>query len=191
MAQRPVAIGLTLCEQVIVEAGTGNVTPVNCFTHRTVRTFPSEKIPFVVFSELTDGAGQMNLDVVLHRLDTFDEVLKVTHATTFKNQTADHPFCRANAMLVSGCGTLSSLASSGRRDHCSAQIASYGEGHMNPDDVVEASEPMGFDSRDCVNVIIDVEGDNTIRPCRPEMLKYLMAERDRINRYRQDSANGT
>src|SRR5437870_12571345 len=86
MAQRPVAIGLSLCEQVIVEAGTGNVTPVNCFTHRSVKACPSEKIPFVVFSELTDGAGQMTLDVMHHRLDTFDEILKVTHAVTVKNQ---------------------------------------------------------------------------------------------------------
>ena len=62
---------------------------------------------------------------------------------------------------------------------------------MNPDDLIAAQEPTGFDSRDCVNVIIEVEGDNTIRPCRPELLKYLTAERDRLNRCRnEDSANG-
>ena len=63
---------------------------------------------------------------------------------------------------------------------------------MNPDDLIEAQEPTGFDSRDCVNVIIEVEGDNTIGPCRPELLKYLEAQRERLNRcLRENSANGT
>ena len=39
MSQRPVAIGLLLCEQLIIEEGTKNVTPVNCFTQRSA-AFP-------------------------------------------------------------------------------------------------------------------------------------------------------
>jgi hypothetical protein len=38
------------------------------------------------------------------------------------------------------------------------------------------------DSRDCVNVLIEAEGDSTIRPCPPELLERMMAERDRIAR---------
>jgi hypothetical protein len=40
MTQRPVAVGLLLCEQVIIEEGTRNVTPVNCFSPRAVERFP-------------------------------------------------------------------------------------------------------------------------------------------------------
>lgn len=62
---------------------------------------------------------------------------------------------------------------------------------MNPDDLIE-SQPTGFDSRDCVNVIIETEGDNTSRPCRPELLKDLMAERERLQRcLGEDNANGS
>jgi hypothetical protein len=36
---------------------------VNCFTHRTVEQFPSGSVPFVVFAILTDGLGEMSLEV--------------------------------------------------------------------------------------------------------------------------------
>jgi len=38
----------------------------------------------------------------------------------------------------------------------------------------------GYDSGDCVNVVFEGPGDNTIRPCRPEMLEHLKAEREKI-----------
>jgi hypothetical protein len=76
MKQRPVAIDLLPCEQVIIEEKTGNVTPVNCFTHRTVARFPSETFPFVVFAVLTDGSGTISMEVLIQRLDTLDEVYR-------------------------------------------------------------------------------------------------------------------
>jgi hypothetical protein len=65
-----------LCEQVIIEAETRNVTPVNCFSRRTVDRFPSEAVPFVVFAILSDGQGEMPLDVVVSRLDNLDIVYR-------------------------------------------------------------------------------------------------------------------
>lgn len=82
MPQRPVAVGLLVCEQVIVEERTRNVTPVNCFTHRTVERFPSEGFPFVVFAILTDGSGDIPLEVRISRLDTLDEIFR--HAVSFR-----------------------------------------------------------------------------------------------------------
>ncbi len=76
MKQRPVAVGLLLCEQVIIEEQTRNVTPVNCFTRRTARQLPSEIIPFVVFAILTDGVGDVRLEVTIQRLDTLDEIYR-------------------------------------------------------------------------------------------------------------------
>lgn len=74
MSQRPVAVGLLLCEQVVVEEKTRNATLVNCFTRRTVEQLPSEPISFVVFAILTDGQGEVQLEVVVQRLDTLEEI---------------------------------------------------------------------------------------------------------------------
>jgi hypothetical protein len=74
MNKPPVAIGLLLCEQVIVEEGTRNITPVNCFLHRTVHRLPSELVPFIVLALFTNGRGKMPLEVVVQRLDTLEVV---------------------------------------------------------------------------------------------------------------------
>jgi hypothetical protein len=88
MKQRPVVIGLMLCEQVIVEENTRNITPVNCFNHRTFDSFPSEKNPFIVFALLTDGSGEMRLEVVIQRLDTLDEIYR-SQLVRFPNPLQD------------------------------------------------------------------------------------------------------
>jgi hypothetical protein len=76
MAQIPAAVGLFVCEQVIIEESTRNVTPVNCFTHRKVREFPSEPLSFVVFAVLNDGNGDIQLNLTIGRLDSLDNVLE-------------------------------------------------------------------------------------------------------------------
>jgi hypothetical protein len=83
MKQTPTLIGLFLCEQVIVEETTRNLTLVNCFVRRTVERFPSEAVPFVVFAVLTDGLGDILLEVVLHRLDTMEEIYRVALPSRF------------------------------------------------------------------------------------------------------------
>ena len=83
MKHTPVAIGLLLCEQVIIEEHTRNITPVNCFTRRTVERFPSETLPFVVFAILADGLGDMRLEVLIHRLDTLEEVYRTAVSFRF------------------------------------------------------------------------------------------------------------
>jgi hypothetical protein len=83
MSQKPVAIGLLLCEQVIIEEKTRNVTPVNCFTQRLVEGFPSKPFPFVVFAVLTDGLGEVRLEVAIQRLDTLEEVYQRTLTARF------------------------------------------------------------------------------------------------------------
>jgi hypothetical protein len=75
MKQRPIAVGVLLCEQVIVEEGTHNVTLVNSFTHRKVTSFPAT-FPFIVFASLTDGLGDGFLEVVIERLDSLEELYR-------------------------------------------------------------------------------------------------------------------
>jgi hypothetical protein len=47
MIQKPVALSLVLCEQVIIEEKTRNMTPVNCFRRHKVDKLPSDNFSFV------------------------------------------------------------------------------------------------------------------------------------------------
>src|SRR5438067_843550 len=76
MNQKPVAISLLLCEQVIIEESTRNVTPVNCFTRSRVGGSPVELFPFVDFAILTDGLGEVPLELRIERLDTFEAIFR-------------------------------------------------------------------------------------------------------------------
>lgn len=85
MIQPPVAIGLTVCEQVIVEEKTHNITLVNCLTRLRVRKVPSELHRLVVHAWLTDGLGSGKVRFELVRLDTFDEIWSKEIPATFSH----------------------------------------------------------------------------------------------------------
>ena len=84
MAQRPLALGLHVCEKVVVEAGTRNLTYVNCFTERKVRSFPAELISFLVCSNLVDGRGRMRLEVRIESLADLEIIFERTGVITFR-----------------------------------------------------------------------------------------------------------
>lgn len=73
MLQSPTAIALSLCEQIIVEENTHNVTLVNCFTRLWVGELSSSS-PLIVFVSLTDGIGDGTLTLVVLRPDTLEEI---------------------------------------------------------------------------------------------------------------------
>jgi hypothetical protein len=83
MAQIPTAIGLLVCEQVIIEERTHNITLVNCFTLRKIGSFPSEPQRFAVFALLTDGQGDIDLKLVIERLDTGEEIFSQPRSLRF------------------------------------------------------------------------------------------------------------
>lgn len=70
MSPPPVAIGLTLCDKIIVEEGTRKVTLVNTFAKIDERVFPSPPRTFFVFAVLTDARGDATIDVVMTSLNT-------------------------------------------------------------------------------------------------------------------------
>jgi hypothetical protein len=72
----PTASGLLVCEQVIIDKRTDNVTPVNCFTTLKAERFPSEPQRFSIFALLTDGAEEVKLDVIISRLDNDADVYR-------------------------------------------------------------------------------------------------------------------
>jgi hypothetical protein len=67
MIPRPIALGLTICEKIIVEEKTRNVTLVSCFSKLIVEGFPSPSQRFAVYAVLTDGLG----DGIRGCLETF------------------------------------------------------------------------------------------------------------------------
>lgn len=85
MAQRPLALGLHVCEKIVVEAETRNLTFVNCFIERDVKSIPSEPISFLVCSALVGGRGRMPLQVRIESLADFDTIFERTGVITFRD----------------------------------------------------------------------------------------------------------
>lgn len=85
MAQRPLALGLHVCEKVVVEAETRNLTFVNCFAQRDVKSIPSEPLSFLVCSTLVGGRGRMRLEVRIERLADFEAIFERTGVITFRD----------------------------------------------------------------------------------------------------------
>jgi hypothetical protein len=84
--------GLLACEQVIFENGTMNCTPVNCFVRRSVARVPSEPLSFYVLAFLTDGVGDVELDLVIERLDTLEGVHRRTATLRFGDSLREYRY---------------------------------------------------------------------------------------------------
>ncbi|HEY7157030.1 MAG TPA: hypothetical protein VH575_23880 [Gemmataceae bacterium] len=92
MIQPPVAIALTVCEQVIVEEKTHNVTLVNCMTRLRVRQVPSEAHRLVVHAWLAGGRGEGKIRLEWLHPETLEEILSRELPATFP-----HPLQEARA----------------------------------------------------------------------------------------------
>jgi hypothetical protein len=85
MIQRPNAVGMVLCQQTIIEQGTGNVTLVNAFSRLTLATFPTPPQQFTVHTILTDGLGEMTLTVAVADLGTLSTIYRRSWRATFSD----------------------------------------------------------------------------------------------------------
>jgi hypothetical protein len=74
MLQRPTALGLILCQEVIIEENTRRATLVNTMSWLRCPTFPSPPQRLVAYALLTDGLGDAELALTVSRLDTLEEV---------------------------------------------------------------------------------------------------------------------
>jgi len=83
MKQLPVAVGLLVCEKLIIEKGTDNVTLVNCFNERRVRQFPSEPLSFVLYAILANGLGDIALTIAVQSLEDYEDVKRFTKVFRF------------------------------------------------------------------------------------------------------------
>jgi hypothetical protein len=55
----------------------------------------------------------------------------------------------------------------------------------SPPEPAFQSQCPGVDSRDCVNFVVDGIGDSTVRPLRPQLLQFALAERERLARWQE------
>ena len=92
MDEQPVALGLMVCEKVIVEEHTHNVSLVNCFISMKVEDVPSEPRRFDVFAALTNGFGDVTLEVVIERLDTGEPIYHRIHSVRFVDRLQEMRF---------------------------------------------------------------------------------------------------
>jgi hypothetical protein len=86
MIPRPIALGLAICEKVIVEERTRNVTLVSCFSKMRVEAFPSPPQKFALYAALTDGLGDATMDVVVTRVDTDEEIHSLQNRVHFRDR---------------------------------------------------------------------------------------------------------
>jgi hypothetical protein len=89
MVPAPTAIGLILCEKIIVEEGTRRLTLVNSFTKRVVPAFPSPPQSFLVFAALIGGIGDATMKVKIERLDSLEEVYSRSRVVHFQGRLTE------------------------------------------------------------------------------------------------------
>ncbi len=74
MPQRPNAISLMLCDQVVFEQGTQKPYRLGVFTGVAAQQFPTAPQRFDLFAALTDGVGKVTITLTVVHLDTNEEI---------------------------------------------------------------------------------------------------------------------
>jgi len=83
----PVVLGLTLCEDIVPDPATGNVSIIRAFTGLRVDAFPAVAPPFCLFAAMTDALGEADarLSVGL-LLDEYQEVYSRENRLVFTDR---------------------------------------------------------------------------------------------------------
>ena len=98
MKHVPTAIGIVLCDRVLVDKSTNNVTAVEVFNVRLLGSIPGRSA-FYALAWLADGGGELPAEVIIRRLDNLEEVYRHQQTLVFKNRLHDARFLAR----ISGC----------------------------------------------------------------------------------------
>ncbi len=85
MVQLPIALALSICESVVVEERTRNVSLINCFTTRLVTVFPSPPQKMAAVAFFVDGFGDIGLKMVIEHVATGDIIYEEHHQMKFSD----------------------------------------------------------------------------------------------------------
>jgi hypothetical protein len=88
MALRPVVLGLTLCDYVIEEARTKKISLIGSFSGLRGPGFPLLH-PFSVYAALTDGLGEVTVDLVVMELERGEDLYRVRGTLHFADKLAE------------------------------------------------------------------------------------------------------
>ena len=92
MAVVPVARSLFVCDLVIVDEESKNVTLVNIHNRFLVDTFPSGTRKFAIFGILVNSEGIVPIELVITHLDTSDRIYQGTRSYMFPNRLQEIRF---------------------------------------------------------------------------------------------------
>jgi hypothetical protein len=85
MSQRPSAVGLMLCDQVVFEEGTHKPYLLGVFIGVAVDDFPTGPQRFDLFVALTDGLGEVTINVKVVRMENDEEIYSRSMNVRFAN----------------------------------------------------------------------------------------------------------
>ena len=92
MIPPPVSPGLTVCEQVIIDHHTRNISLINCFSRFVAGEFPFTPLPFCVFGRLTGGQGEAELTLTIINVRTDEEIASILRRVTFPDRFSEVRF---------------------------------------------------------------------------------------------------
>lgn len=61
----PTVLGLALCEDVVVDPSTRNISTIRVFTGMAQESFPAQPPPFCALASLTNGSGPTDLHLTI------------------------------------------------------------------------------------------------------------------------------
>ena len=86
LTHSPMVLGLTLCEDVVVDPATRNVSLLRTFTGLPVERFPTVARPFCAFATMTNGLGEaVSALSVTHMGEDVEEVYRVRRSIRFND----------------------------------------------------------------------------------------------------------
>jgi len=88
----PTLRGLVVCEKLIVEQGTGNITPINCHASRLCDRFPTLPLSLALYGLLANGFGTCTMKVKITRLDTYEDIFQRTMPMIFTDRLKEVSF---------------------------------------------------------------------------------------------------
>ena len=89
MIPPPIALALTVCERVIVEERSRNLSLVSCFSKLIVESFPSSPRHFAVVAVFRGGRGVGKLDLVVAEVETDNEIDSIHSTIEFPDRLAE------------------------------------------------------------------------------------------------------
>lgn len=87
--EKPQARSLLLCDNLVVEEGTRNVSLTNCFTQKVFDQFPATPLNCVAFAALSNGFGQFPITLRIQLLDQLELIYEHASNVMFLDRLAE------------------------------------------------------------------------------------------------------